>query len=103
MTDPSQRFINPEEGEKLFGMQLQIFPELLEEVHFLSGGSPGLIKAIIGKMGEAISEEPDQDVTSGLIREVLGVPDDPRGTDEWRETFKEALRQEKEARADSGS
>ena len=99
MTDPIQRFITPEGCKELFGLQVQLLPELLGEVHLLSKGSPGLVVAIVERMGDSISEDPDIDVTPTRIREVLGAPEDESALPEWRETFIQVLQQEQEARA----
>lgn len=102
MLDPSQRFITPEKGVELFAMQATLFPELVDEISKLSGGSIGILNAIMLRMGDAISEDPTQNTTPARIREVLGVPEDPSALPEWQSTFWNAFKLEQEARRTAG-
>jgi hypothetical protein len=103
MVNPADRFITPEKGAGLFAMQLDIFPELRSEFELLSGGSIGVVRAIIEKMGDAISEDPMQETTVTRLRDVLGAPTDPKQLDEWRRGFWDAFKAEREARHSSSS
>jgi len=100
--DPSQRFITPERGVELFAMQAQFMPEIMAELHTLSGGSIGVLKAIMIRMGDAISEDPYSETTSTRIREVLGVPEDQSALPEWQSRFWDAFKEEQEARRAAG-
>lgn len=96
--DQSQRFISPEKGVELFVIQAQMFPEIIDEITLLSGGSIGLVNAIMLRMGDAISEEPMLETTPARMREILGVPEEPTALPEWQSTFWDAFKQEQEAR-----
>ena len=96
--DPSQRFITPERGVELFALQAQVLPDIKAEILTLSGGNVGVFNAIIMRMGDAISEDPDQKTTVSRIREVLGVPEDPSALPGWKSAFWDAFKQEQKAR-----
>ena len=97
--DPNQRLITPDKGIQLFAMQMEIFPQVSEEVTKLSGGSVGVLKAIIFRMGDAISEDPMQETTVDRVREVIGAPESEGELEEWRTAFWDAFKQEQENRS----
>lgn len=94
--EPRQRLITPEDGTNLFATQLQIFPELLDEVYALSGGKIGVVNAIMIRMGDAISKDPERETTVSRIREALGVSADQTALAEWREEFWKQYKQDLE-------
>ena len=88
--DPQDRprFISVEEGQQLFAMQMQVLPALQAEVIRLSAGKIGVIGAIINRMGDAVSLDPDVETTPALIRRTVGAPeDDDADLEPWRESF----------------
>jgi len=87
-------FLRKEHATQLFATQLQIDSELLEEVHILSGGRPGLINAIIARVADANSYEPEAVTTPGRARSIIGAPEDYEQLDEWREGFVQQLTKE---------
>ncbi len=101
LTSSDDRLITPEAGQEYFVMQAQLLPEIESAVLYFSGGSVSVVRAIIERMGEAISKDPMQETTVSRIREVIGAPDDSASTDEvrvWRGNFWDAFKAEKAAR-----
>jgi hypothetical protein len=90
----NERLITPDQGVELFIMQAELIPEVLEEVTVLSGGSIGIVKAIMMRMGDAISEDPMQETTPARIREVLDAPTEKSELPEWQSSFWDAFKKE---------
>ena len=70
-----------------FALQLELFPELMDEVITLAGGSLGMLRAIVETVGNEISYSPMEDTTTQRIRQIVGAPDDDLQRGEWRGNF----------------
>jgi hypothetical protein len=92
---PRERYMPLEQAMGLFSMQLQLFPELLAEVTTLSGGSIGVVNAIMETMGDSISYNPMTEITVHRVREVLNVPSDSTQLEEWRAQFWQSYKDKK--------
>jgi hypothetical protein len=87
MEQERRRVLSFEEAANAFAMQLQIFPELLDEIAVLSGGSLGMVNAIMETVTEEISYTPGEDTTPQRVRSILGAPSGPEQLSEWRGHF----------------
>lgn len=89
---PERRRLMPlKEANQVFGMQLRIFPELMDTVATLSGGRVGVLTAILNTVGEEISYDPEPETTPQRIREILGAPEDDSQLEQWRFDFWERM------------
>ncbi|MDO8657311.1 MAG: hypothetical protein Q7K55_01125 [Candidatus Levybacteria bacterium] len=90
-----QRVMPLEEAIQIFAMQLQLFPELFDELVKLSGRKPAVVNALMKKIGDEISYEPMDEMTPKRMRQFTGAPDDDAKLPEWREKFWYAFKVEK--------
>lgn len=81
------RMIPFELAASTFAMQLKLFPNLLSEVTTLTGGSLGILNAIMITVSDEISYTPWEDTTPQRIRTILGAPEDRSQLGEWRANF----------------
>ena len=85
--DPRTRRMEKNEAVSTFMLQLRLFPELMNEFVRLSGGSRGVVNALIDTIGEEISYNPEIDTTVSRIREIVHAPEEDNQLYEWRTKF----------------
>ncbi|HUD06868.1 MAG TPA: hypothetical protein VMR34_03190 [Candidatus Saccharimonadales bacterium] len=84
MEQARQRVLSFEQAARTFAMQLQIFPELLDEVTALSSGKIGVLNAVMETVTDEISYSPMEETTPQRIRSIVGAPSETEQLDEWR-------------------
>ena len=82
-----RRILSTEEAGQAFALQLKLFPELMDEFAKLSGGSLGVMNALMHSIADEISYEPMEETTPERMRSIVGAPEDAEQLHEWRETF----------------
>lgn len=82
-----RRVLPLETATRTFALQLQLFPELLKEFSKLSGGSIGVVNALLEKIGDEISYNPYEDMNPERVRAFAGAPVDDAELPAWREKF----------------
>jgi hypothetical protein len=82
-----ERILPLDEAKSMFVMQLEIFPELMDEFETLSAKKIGVEMAIVETVGDEISYTPMEATTTQRIRQILGAPEDDSQLDKWRMHF----------------
>lgn len=76
---------------QVFGIQLEMFPELMAEIVRLAGGRAGVLHAVLESSADAISYDPMPETTPERIRGFVGAPEQDSELNAWREGFWEKI------------
>lgn len=86
-----QRILPLNTARQVFGMHLEMFPELMAEITRLAGGRVGILHAVLESSADAISYDPMPETTPERIRGFVGAPEQDSELDEWREGLWEKI------------
>ena len=78
------RVFPKEEGVSLFATQLELLPDIKAEFMHLSGRNPGTMLALMDRIGDKISFNPDFMMTPERLRVMVEAPANEADLPEWR-------------------